>query len=113
MFVHVSGLVDFNLLHRNVNPVAFAHQLQLTLQPAADGNIILAHAEAPDVQAYPALLDPVDINIVRSADTRVNCAQRFMNSRELPLQDFFHAPDRFVQVDAEQRFDAGRLVGRP
>lgn len=79
----VLGLVDLNALHGNADPVALAHQLQLALQPAADDDVILAQAEAPDVQAYPALIDVLDVDIVRALDARVDPAQRIMDARKL------------------------------
>ena len=79
----VFGLVDLDPLDGNADPVALAHQLQLALQPAADDDVILAQAEAPDVQAYPALIDVLDVDIVRALDARVDPAQRIMDARKL------------------------------
>ena len=79
----VLGLVDLDPLHGNADPVALAHQLQLALQPAADDDVILAQAEAPDVQAHPALIDVLDVDIVRALDARVDPAQRIMDARKL------------------------------
>ena len=79
----VLGLVDLDPLYGNADPVALAHQLQLALQPAADDDVILAQAEAPDVQAHPALIDVLDVDIVRALDARVDPAQRIMDARKL------------------------------